>query len=206
MDKLIDLITDRPLLSFGISAFVLGLLFILSHSQELMAIVHSKLNITPPKSRSRKKPPSLSKTMVVSMTLMGVGVALALLSGFLNEGFRPYKVEAKDWLGKWDIVMQENKQPISWSDSTNGEMDIKETEDKVLKAEILKAANLNFQLYPLDSYANLKASHRDYKSGETRSFEFFMSGEDKKTFIARYQDNTTSGGMWRLIIGRKKSF
>jgi hypothetical protein len=206
MDKLIDIITDRPILTFGLSAFLVGLLIISSHYPDLMLIVQSKLNITPPKTRSRKKQPDLSKTMVVCMTLMGIGVVLVLLSQLINEGHRPYKVEVKDWLGKWDIVMQKKGEAISWSSSTNGEIDIKEAENKMLKAEILKGANLNLQLYPLDSYGNLQAKHRAYKSGETRSFEFFMSGIEKQSFIARYQDNTTSGGMWHLIIGRKKSF
>ena len=58
----------------------------------------------------------------------------------------------------------------------------------------------------MDSYANLTARHRAFNSGETRTFEFFMSGVEKNNFVARYQDNTTNGGMWRLIIGRKKSF
>ena len=125
---------------------------------------------------------------------MGIGVLLVLFSRFLNEGNRPYKVEASDWVGKWDIVMQEEGKSISWTYSANGEMDIKETENKQLKAEILKSANLNFILNPLDSYANLTARHRAFNSGETRTFEFFMSGVEKNNFVARYQDNTTLSG------------
>lgn len=206
MDKLIEFFTERPILLFSIGSFLTGLLLIISHYPELMSIVQSWTNTVLPKTRTRKKKSSLTKTMIVGMTLMGIGVLLVLFSRFLHEGNRPYKVEASDWVGKWDIVMQEDGKSISWANSANGEIEIKQTEDKQLKAEVLKGANINLNLQLLDSYANLKANHRAFNSGETRFFEFFMSGIEKNSFIARYQDNGSRGGIWKLIIGRKKSF
>ena len=206
MDKLIEIFTERPILTFGLASVAVGLLIISSHFPEVTALFQSWLNIAPQKTKSKKKQPSLTNKMTVCFTLILIGVSLALFSRFLHEGNRPYKVEASDWVGKWDIVMQEDGKPISWSNSANGEIEIKQTEDKQLKAEVLKGANINLNLQLLDSYANLKANHRAFNSGETRFFEFFMSGIEKNSFIARYQDNGSRGGIWKLIIGRKKSF
>jgi hypothetical protein len=206
MDKLIEFFTEKPILTFSLSSFLVGLLIISSHYPELMVLIQSITNTPAQKTKSRKKQPSMTKTMVVAVTLMGIGVLLALFSNMLDEGYKPYKVKATDWIGKWDIVMQEEGKAISWADAANGEITIKETADKLLKAEILKASNINLILKPLDSYANLKAQHRAFNSGETRHFEFFMSGIEKNSFVARYQDNTTRGNIWRIIVGRKKSF